>query len=79
MNWQRIGAHDYAVPGIGRVYRHDGGPQDGKWFWSCLLYNPPGSGVATHGVAPARDQAMAAVRRAHDALQPAGGEMPQRN
>ncbi|MGN6535121.1 MAG: hypothetical protein ACTHKQ_05245 [Mesorhizobium sp.] len=25
---------------VGRIYRHNGGPQDGKWFWSLTAFGP---------------------------------------
>ena len=25
---------------VGRIYRHNGGPQDGMWFWSLTAFGP---------------------------------------
>jgi hypothetical protein len=38
--------------GVGRIYRHDAGPQQGMWFWSLTAHGPEISRAADklHGV-----------------------------
>ncbi|WP_425418445.1 hypothetical protein [Oricola indica] len=70
--WRRIGEDDWAVPGIGRVYRYEHGPQQGEWFWSCTADIGDRSAIKCEGAAPLRDEAMRRVREIYEALKSTG-------
>lgn len=58
---------DWHVPGIGRVYRHLHGPSEGRWNWTCWTEGNR-SAVQCVGTADTMEEAMQAVKRAHEAL-----------
>lgn len=53
---------------VGRIYRHDGGPQGGSWYWTMNAF---GAGFDRRnkmcdGTVATREQAIACVRRAYE-------------
>jgi hypothetical protein len=47
---------------VGRIYRSDAMPKDGKWFWG-LAYGQHEDRSPTHGYAATREAAMAAFAK----------------
>jgi hypothetical protein len=75
IRWTRVGleeqAQDFTATNrngidVGRVYRIDGGPDDGQWYWTFLLGHSQFRVGGTSGVQSSRQRAANQVRKTYE-------------